>query len=68
MKDALDAMERGEPLFPKLAKRRTWLIVKMGLERAGIPDETKVGTASRLCRLPPPELVDRPKTRLHRGF
>ena len=27
----------GEPLFPKLAKRRTWLMVKKDLERVGIP-------------------------------
>jgi len=30
-----------QPLFPKLAKRRTWLMVKKDLEQAGIPYETK---------------------------
>ncbi|MCA9055677.1 MAG: site-specific integrase, partial [Planctomycetaceae bacterium] len=34
-----------EPLFPKLAKRRTWLMVKKDLERAGIPYETAEGIA-----------------------
>ena len=34
-----------EPLFPKLAKRRTWLMVKKDLERVGIPYETKEGIA-----------------------
>jgi len=33
------------PLFPKLAKRRTWLMVKKDLERAGIPYETEEGIA-----------------------
>jgi integrase/recombinase XerD len=32
-------------LFPKLAKRRTWLMVKMDLERIGIPYETPEGIA-----------------------
>ncbi len=34
-----------EPLFPKLAKRRTWLMVKLDLKRAGIPYETDEGIA-----------------------
>ena len=34
-----------EPLFPKLAKRRTWLMVKKDLERAGIPYRTAEGVA-----------------------
>ena len=33
------------PLFPKLAKRRTWLMVKKDLERVGIPYKTREGTA-----------------------
>lgn len=32
-------------LFPKLAKRRTWLMVKKDLERVGIPYETPEGIA-----------------------
>jgi len=38
-------LESEQPLFPKLAKRRTWLMVKKDLERAGIPYETKEGIA-----------------------
>jgi len=38
-------LEPEEPLFPKLAKRRTWLMVKNDLERVGIPYETKEGIA-----------------------
>ncbi len=34
-----------EPLFPKLKNRRTWLMVKRDLERAGIPYETPEGIA-----------------------
>lgn len=34
-----------EPLFPKLAKRRTWLMVKLDLEGTGIPYETPEGIA-----------------------
>jgi integrase/recombinase XerC len=34
-----------EPIFPKLAKRRTWLMVKKDLERIGIPYETPEGIA-----------------------
>lgn len=34
-----------QPLFPKLANRRTWLMVKKDLERVGIPYETSEGIA-----------------------
>jgi integrase len=34
-----------EPLFPKLARRRTWLMVKKDLERVGIPYVTPEGIA-----------------------
>ena len=34
-----------EPLFPKLARRRTWLMVKKDLERVGIAYETAEGIA-----------------------
>lgn len=36
---------QNEPLFPKLGKRKTWLMVKKDLERAGIPYETEEGIA-----------------------
>jgi site-specific recombinase XerD len=38
-------MEPDEALFPKLAKRRTWLMVKKDLERVGIAYETADGIA-----------------------
>ncbi len=34
-----------QPIFPKLANRRTWLMVKLDLQRAGIPYETPEGIA-----------------------
>ncbi len=36
---------RNEPLFPKLGKRKTWLMVKKALERAGIEYENEDGIA-----------------------
>jgi hypothetical protein len=36
---------RDEPLFPKLGKRKTWLMVKKDLERVGIPYRTDDGIA-----------------------
>ncbi len=41
----LDGMEGDQVLFPKLAKRRTWLMVKKDLERAGNPYQTHEGIA-----------------------
>jgi len=41
----LEDIPADQPLFPRLAKRRTWLMVKKDLERAGIPYETEEGTA-----------------------
>lgn len=41
----LEGLEDDEPLFPKLEKRRTWLMVKKDLERAGIPYVTAEGVA-----------------------
>lgn len=41
----LKQMEPDEPLFPKLARRRTWLMVKKDLERTGIAYVTKEGIA-----------------------
>jgi integrase len=34
-----------KPLFPKLAQRKTWIMVKKDLERVGIPYETPEGIA-----------------------
>lgn len=36
---------KGEPLFPKLEKRRTWLMVKRDLERVNIPYKNEKGYA-----------------------
>ncbi len=41
----LKGLKRSEPLFPMLAKRRTWLMVKKDLERVDIPYETDEGIA-----------------------
>ena len=38
-------LKRSDYLFPKLAKRRTWLMVKKDLERIGIPYENEDGIA-----------------------
>ena len=38
-------LKPNEPLFPKLGKRRTWLMVKKDLERVGIPYQTEDGIA-----------------------
>ena len=41
----LKGMKKSSPLFPKLAKRRTWLMVKKDLERIGIPYKNEDGVA-----------------------
>ena len=41
----VSSIKPDEILFPKLAKRRTWLMVKKDLERVGIPYETADGIA-----------------------
>ena len=41
----LAEMNPDQLLFPKLAKRRTWLMVKLDLERVGIPYTTADGDA-----------------------
>jgi integrase len=38
-------MAHDQPLFPKLKRRRTWLMVKLDLERIGIPYTTAEGDA-----------------------
>ncbi len=43
--DWLKGLEPDQPLFPKLKNRRTWLMVKLDLERAGIPYTTPEGDA-----------------------
>ncbi|MCY2966468.1 MAG: site-specific integrase [Planctomycetota bacterium] len=41
----LRGLNPGEKLFPKLGDRKTWRMVKMDLERAGIPYQTEEGIA-----------------------
>jgi integrase len=41
----LAGMKRGQLLFPKLERKKTWLMVKRDLERVGIPYETDDGIA-----------------------
>ena len=45
LREWLPGVKRSEQLFPKLAKRRTWLMVKKDLERVGIPYRTDEGIA-----------------------
>ena len=45
LRDWLHGMQPGEKLFPKLATRKTWRMVKKDLERVGIPYETEAGIA-----------------------
>ena len=41
----LQKLGKKEPLFPKLAKKKTWLMVQKDLERVEIPYETDEGVA-----------------------
>jgi len=41
----IDGLAKDEPLFPKLAKRKAWLMVKKDLKRVGIPYQTDEGIA-----------------------
>ena len=41
----LEGATPGEPLFPKLERKKTWFMVKKDLERVGIPYETEDGVA-----------------------
>ena len=43
LREWLKGIKRSEPIFPKLAKRRTWLMVKKDLERVGIAYKTDEG-------------------------
>lgn len=45
LRDWLQDAKPGEPLFPKLERKKTWFMVKKDLERVGIPYETKDGVA-----------------------
>ena len=45
LRDWLRGMESREPLFPRLDRKKTWLMVKKDLERVGIPYETEEGIA-----------------------
>jgi hypothetical protein len=38
-------MEPGEPLFPRLDRKKTWLMVRKDVARIGIPSETPEGIA-----------------------
>jgi site-specific recombinase XerD len=45
LRDWLKGIEPDQFMFPRLARRRTWLMVKKDLERAGIPYVTPDGVA-----------------------
>lgn len=45
LRDWLKGMQPGDKLFPMLARRKTWRMVKKDLERVGIPYETAEGIA-----------------------
>lgn len=45
LREWLKGLGPDDPLFPNLAKRRTWLMVKKDLERVGIPYQTEEGIA-----------------------
>ena len=45
LRDWLRGLSPTDKLFPKLDRRKTWLMVKKDLERAGIPYETEDGIA-----------------------
>jgi len=45
LRDWLQGLQPGDKLFPKLAQRKTWRMVKKDLERVGIPYETEEGIA-----------------------
>ncbi len=45
VRDWIEGLPPDQPIFPKLAKRKTWLMVKKDLERAGIAYRTEAGIA-----------------------
>ena len=45
IREWMAGLEPNQPLFEKLAKRRTWLMVKKDLERVGIPYKNEDGIA-----------------------
>ncbi len=45
LREWLFGIQPDEPLFPKLDRKKTWLMVKKDLERVGIPYETEDGIA-----------------------
>ena len=45
VREWIKGFEASEKLFPRLAKRKTWKMVKKDLERAGIPYKTHEGDA-----------------------
>src|SRR5690606_37973464 len=45
LKEWLTDLAPSDPLFPELGRRRTWLMVKKDLERAGVAYKTAEGVA-----------------------
>ncbi|HZW30855.1 MAG TPA: hypothetical protein VFF52_09130 [Isosphaeraceae bacterium] len=45
MREWTTGLEPDEPLFPRLARKKTYTMVQKDLERAGIPYETHEGLA-----------------------
>jgi len=46
VREWISGLDSDEPLFPKLARRKTYTMVQKDLERAGIPYETPEGLAN----------------------
>ena len=45
LRDWLDELQPGEPLFPKVAKKKCWFMVQKDLERVDIPYRNEQGVA-----------------------
>src|SRR4029078_11414833 len=45
IREWIEGLQPDELLFPKLGRKKTWLMVKKDLERVGIPYETAEGIA-----------------------
>ena len=45
LRDWLDELQPGEPLFPKVAKKKCWFMVQKDLERVDIPYKNEQGVA-----------------------
>jgi hypothetical protein len=69
VRDWIAGMDADELLFPRLERKKTWLMVKKDLERIGIPYETPDGGSRFPCG-GPPQLRDRAaaaRGNAHRG-